>query len=123
MKLTFGKYAGEEIDTIPTSYLKWVEENIECSLQLRAIINEELKIRTSEESSIGRKLDLFLYDPPIKSIEELLFVEIKRWLTDEHVSQRLLLYNAHASQRDQSLIRMLKNEIPGVLKKWRAQKL
>jgi len=49
MKLVFGKYKGEDITDVPTTYLKWLEENIEDMSQVfRDEINYEIKRREGD---------------------------------------------------------------------------
>ena len=46
MKMPFGKFKGEDICDLETSYLKWIEENIDrLDPNLRAEINHEIERR------------------------------------------------------------------------------
>jgi hypothetical protein len=45
MKLTFGKFKGEEIENVPTSYLNWLAENL---VLVQEEIQNQLKLRSGE---------------------------------------------------------------------------
>lgn len=117
MQFPFGKYKGQDLDCTPTAYLKWFEENVECSIQLREAINAELKIRSSEETSIGRSVE----SPSYQSFEELLCTHLKTWLLTEHNAKRIILMQEYSETIQISLLRCLKNEVPRLMKLWRAQ--
>ena len=48
MKIQFGKFKGEEIENIPTSYIKWCLENIILSDGLQEEMENQLKLRDGE---------------------------------------------------------------------------
>lgn len=61
--MPFGKHKGEDIATIDTGYLRWVDENCEnISEGLRNAITGELAARESDESRQGRVVKR--YDDP-----------------------------------------------------------
>jgi uncharacterized protein (DUF3820 family) len=117
MQLPYGKYKGQELDSTPTEYLKWFEENASPSIQLRAAINAELKVRSSEET-LGRSPE----SPNYVSFEEMLWIEIYRWLDNEHVAKRITINLTEQQSMRESLARMLKKEVPRLQKLWRGQK-
>ena len=55
MKMPFGKYKGEEVSDIPLDYLKWVEENVSLTPDLRSEINFEVKRSEGSVTSMGRE--------------------------------------------------------------------
>jgi hypothetical protein len=118
MILQFGKYKGQEIDATPTAYLKWLEENASnLTVQEREKIQEELKIRSSEETSIGRSLE----GPGFKSLEEMLYTELIKWLKLEVSAQRIIIIQADEQTVQASLCNHLKSGAPRLLKLFRAQ--
>ena len=117
MILPFGKYKGQEIEATPTAYLKWFEENVEASVQLREAINAELKIRTSEETSVGRSTE----SPTYTSLEEMLASHLVTWLKAEKASGRLSYTLDREEAIQVSLYTCLKREVPRIVKLWRAQ--
>jgi hypothetical protein len=50
MKITFGKYKGQDVSDVPTSYLEWGVNNLSSANWVNAFENE-LKKRRKEESS------------------------------------------------------------------------
>lgn len=53
MKMPFGKYKGLEIEYVPTTYLKWVLENVNLnSLRLVNAIHKQLFKLTWEELEV-----------------------------------------------------------------------
>ena len=54
MKMPFGKFKGEDICDLETSYLKWIEENIDrLDPNLRAEINHEIERREGDRPGKG----------------------------------------------------------------------
>ena len=45
MKLPFGKYKGQDIEDLPTSYLYWLAENLESNAAIQAEAENQLKLR------------------------------------------------------------------------------
>lgn len=116
MILPFGKFKGQEIDSTPTEYLKWFEENVDCSTQLREAINAELKVRSSEET-LGRSIE----SPAYKSFEEMLFQHLMTWIVEENNADRLRLNFEQKEIVSKSLARTLKDNVPRLQKLWKAQ--
>jgi len=54
VKLTFGKYKGEELHEVPISYLMWLEEQDWVRPDLRKDLQYEIARRTGDVSSLGR---------------------------------------------------------------------
>lgn len=53
MKLTFGKYKGEDLVDVEISYLKWLEEQDWIKPDLRDALNHEIERREGDRSSLG----------------------------------------------------------------------
>jgi uncharacterized protein (DUF3820 family) len=116
MQFPFGKFKGQDVDCTPTEYLKWFEENVTCSIQLREEIQKELKIRHSEDNQ-GRIVAN--ESPRVVSFEELLFIEIVKWIGDEIAAQRILIPLVAKETCQKSLTHMLKTEVPRLRKLYR----
>jgi len=117
MQLPFGKYTGQEIETIPTEYLKWFEKNVTCSIQIREAVNTELKMRSSDITSHGNSPE----SPRVLTLEELLYKEIIKWMIQEESIQRLHRTVGSTAILEKSLATMLKNEVPRLKKLYREQ--
>lgn len=48
MKMPFGKYKGQQLEDLPTSYLYWLAENIEGNAELVKEAEEQLTLRKGE---------------------------------------------------------------------------
>lgn len=55
MKMTFGKYKGQEVENIPTSYILWALENTTMGKSLEDEMQSQLQAREGE--GIVRKGD------------------------------------------------------------------
>jgi hypothetical protein len=117
MQLQIGKYKGQELEEIPIEYLIWFEANTNPAPPLREAINAEIKIRTADESSIGRDIEGPAYIP----YEEMLFNSIKKWLVEQHEAKRLILLLNSQQKLEGSLAIMLKTEVPKLKKLYRSQ--
>jgi uncharacterized protein (DUF3820 family) len=53
MKMTFGKYKGEELEDLPTYYLQWIAENLDTRAALVKEAEEQLTLR--EERGVARR--------------------------------------------------------------------
>lgn len=119
MQFHFGKYKGQEVQDTPTAYLRWVEENCDqITPQLRKAIQDELAIRSGEETSRGRELD----SPPYKSFEEMLYDTLCKWLAQECNVGRMIVPADKKEAVQVSLITHLKAEVPIKIKLFRAQR-
>lgn len=119
MTLPFGKYKGQEIESIPTAYLKWFEENVESTIQLREEINAEIKRRSSEESSVGKNV----VGVSNQTFDELLGQHLITWLKNERTLGRINFAIDREEVIQVSLYTCLKREVPRLMKIWRAQKV
>lgn len=117
MILPFGKYKGQEIEDTPTAYLQWFEENVDMQPALRDKINEELKRRSSEETSVGST-----ESPTYKSFEEMLFQSTMSWIVQENNAGRLRINFEDKETVAKSLAGMLKAEVPRLQKLYKSQK-
>lgn len=43
--MPFGKFRGHSISSLPSGYLRWVEENVENKIELVKAVREELEYR------------------------------------------------------------------------------
>jgi hypothetical protein len=119
MQLQFGKYKGQEIEEVPISYLKWLEENCDSlHPNTREAIQAEIKIRTADESSIGKDIE----GPSYTSYEEMLYTVIRKWLVEQHTAKRLILLLNSQPMVDHSLAEMLKVEVPKIKKQYKSQR-
>lgn len=48
MKITFGKFKGQEIENIPTSYLEWCLGNVIMEDKIQEEMEAQLKLRNGE---------------------------------------------------------------------------
>lgn len=48
MKITFGKYKGEEIEDLPTDYIRWLLENTTQGWRLTEELEAQLRMREGE---------------------------------------------------------------------------
>lgn len=55
MKMPFGRYKGEDMEDLPTSYLYWLAENLESHPQIQQEAENQLKLR--EGHGVPRKED------------------------------------------------------------------
>ncbi|OGD53714.1 hypothetical protein A3K80_07440 [Candidatus Bathyarchaeota archaeon RBG_13_38_9] len=116
MQLPFGKYKGQEINATPTAYLKWLEENVDLTIQLHEAINAEIKVRSSDET-LRRSVE----GPSYKSFEEMLYKHLVTWLETECTVGRIMISLDKQEVVQVSLISILKREVPRLMKLWRAQ--
>lgn len=56
MKLTFGKFRGEDIVDVELSYLSWLEEQDWIRPDLRAAVQFEIQRRTGDITSLSREV-------------------------------------------------------------------
>jgi len=117
LTLQIGKYKGQDIEEVPTAYLVWFEANTEPAPPLREAINAEIKIRTADESSIGRDPS----GPSYVSFEEMLYKELCKWMTGEINAKRMIVPLNHKANCEVSLGRMLKEEVPRLKQLYRSQ--
>ena len=117
MILQIGKYKGKDIEEVPLGYLVWFESNTNPAPPLREAINAEIKIRTADESSIGRSVE----SPTYTSFEEMLHKEIMLWLSQQYSANRLTTYLSSKHILEISLAKMLKVQVPRLKKLYRSQ--
>jgi hypothetical protein len=118
MILPFGKYKGQEIDSVPTAYLKWLEENATIlSPSQRDAINQEIKCRTSDET-LGRSVE----SPSYRSLEEMVYESLAKWYRCEVTVGRIIVIQNKQEAVDASLCNHIKSELPKLQALWRAQK-
>jgi len=55
MKLTFGKYKGEDIEDVPISYVRWLEEQDWLESRLREECQLIIRRAEDDRSSIGKE--------------------------------------------------------------------
>jgi hypothetical protein len=116
--LQFGKFKGQEIQDVELSYLKWLEENAtNMAPSVRNEILQEINIRTTDESSIGRDIE----GPSYVSYEEMLYQAIIKWLVQENTITRIRL-PLDRTLMETSLINMLKAEVPKIKKQYKNQR-
>jgi hypothetical protein len=48
VKITFGRFAGQDLEDLPTSYLEWICENIEGRAELVKEAETQLTLRRGE---------------------------------------------------------------------------
>lgn len=108
MILQIGKHIGKPIEDVPLDYLIWFEANTNPAPPLREAINTEIKIRTADESSIGKDIE----GPSYTSFEEMLHKELVKWLVEQHTAKRLILLLNARAYLERSLAEMLKVQIP-----------
>lgn len=56
MKLTFGKYKGEDLLDVPLDYIKWLEEQNWIQDDLRKECQFEIKRREGDVTSLGKDI-------------------------------------------------------------------
>lgn len=55
MKIPFGKYKGQQLEDVPTSYLYWLAENIEGNAALVKEAEDQITMRNGEGVPRGTK--------------------------------------------------------------------
>jgi uncharacterized protein (DUF3820 family) len=56
VKLSFGRFIGQDICDIPLDYIRWLEEQHWISAEMREACQYEIERRTGNMSSLGRSV-------------------------------------------------------------------
>lgn len=55
MKMPFGKYKGEELEDIPTDYIRWCLENMNLTASLAEEMENQIRMKENREGVPRRK--------------------------------------------------------------------
>src|SRR5690348_7461465 len=73
MKISFGKYRGQEISDLPSSYLEWLlEENVAIGPSLRIEAKEEIARRKNPSAGVIKKYDSMTGENKLIEVIEML---------------------------------------------------